>query len=81
MTYKFNVDCSSENYEIRVDTKALYGFFEHRQFGDNKGGELKFKFAPYMGMYQLIGYDGTFELPHEVAKALVDADFIVGWEF
>ena len=58
--------------EILSPTK---GYFEHEVEGDNCAGELIFD------GYNLVDYDGVFELPKEVIQAIRDLGFYVGEEF
>jgi hypothetical protein len=64
LNYNFDTDVSSANYEIKIDTEAEYGYFEHNTHGDEIAGGLWFE-----GL-ELIDYDGVFELPYEVIESL-----------
>jgi hypothetical protein len=68
--YNFNLDLSTENFTILLDTEKLYGFFEHTVYGDELGGGLWFDLAG-----ELVDYDGVYELPKEVGKALLNAGY------
>lgn len=60
----YNLDISTKDFEIKVDTNAGYGYFEHNELGDEVGGGLWF-----IGN-ELTDYDGVFELPKQVEQAL-----------
>lgn len=71
MTYHYNIDLSTENYEVKVDTEDHYGYFEHHRLGDESAGGLWFAGR------KLIDYDGVFELPAEVKLTLRAAGYNV----
>ena len=64
--YNFTTIIGTQNYDIRIDPKSLYGYFEHNELGDESGGGLWFDKE-----FQLIDYDGVFFLPSEVKNVLV----------
>lgn len=66
--YNFNVDLSTNNFTIMVDTASSYGFFESIEWGDELAGGLWF--VPEGETMELIDYDGVYELPSEVREAL-----------
>lgn len=74
--YTYNVDASTDKFEIKVDTTACYGYFEHNTLGDGCGGGLWFDTNR-----ELTDYDGVACLPMSVAKALRQAGFVVGEDF
>lgn len=80
MNYHYNKDLSNAEFEIKVDTESLYGYFEHNILGDNCGGGLWFETLEG-GVLALIDYDGVFELPSEVRKALVADSIVVDADF
>lgn len=67
MTYYIKL--TTHHYEVAVDTRAKYGYFEHLRYGDERAGNLWFAVNPAGYMY-LIDYDGMFDLPAEVVNAL-----------
>lgn len=69
--YNFTINIDTPNFEIRIDTEAQYGYFEHNELGDECGGGLWFDDR------LLLDYDGVYELPQEVQDALINASFIV----
>ena len=69
--YDFRTTIGTQNYTIGIDAKALYGFFEHNELGDESGGGLWFDKE-----FQLIDYDGVFELPSEVKNVLIQFGMI-----
>lgn len=76
MSYEFNLKTISGKFEIKVDTAAQYGYFEHEELGDECGGGLWFEKCPE-GL-ELIDYDGVACLPARVAVGLRELGFIVG---
>lgn len=91
--YNFNVQIKTDNFEVKVDTRAKYGYFEHDTLGEERGGGLWFGTRPdlppvnWPGVdmrgytLELTDYDGTAVLPKEVLKALRDHGFVAGEEF
>lgn len=73
--YHFDVHVDEGTYTVEVDTTARYGYFEHNELGDESGGGLWFDGK------NLIDYDGVFELPMKVIKALRAAGFSVSKDF
>lgn len=69
MSYNFNITIATDNFDVMVDTTALYGYFEHHRYGDELGGGLWFGTLPD-GTLDLHDYDGVPSLPAEVAGAL-----------
>lgn len=76
MTYNFTKDISTKDFSIKIDTGALYGYFEHNEFGDECGGGLWFD-----DLNNLLDYDGVAELPAQVISALVSAGYKLEEEF
>ena len=64
MTYTYDLDLSTANYEIKIDVEKNYGYFEHNSHGDEVAGGLWFSGK------ELVDYDGVFELPGEVLDSL-----------
>ena len=86
MAYNFNVQLKTPKYTVEVDTKENYGYFEHVDYGEERGGGLWFQTVPGSedGRYdrrELIDYDGVTHLPKQVAKALREAGFLVNETF
>lgn len=75
MAYNYNTNCSTEHYVTLVDTAASYGYFEHKILGDDCAGGLWFYGK------KLANYDGVYELPSEVATALIAEGFVLSEEF
>lgn len=77
MSFEYNFDKTtiSGKFEIKVDTAALYGYFEHEELGDECGGGLWFEKCPE-GL-ELTDYDGVCCLPKRVAIGLRELGFIV----
>lgn len=69
--YKFDLNLSTDNYEIQIDQAAGYGYFENNKLGDNDAGGLWFE----SGI--LVDYDGVYELPEEVETALKKAGYLL----
>lgn len=76
--FTVNLKTNEAGAMVCVDPVALYGYWE-RQDG-SEGGGLWFD-APCAGKTELTDFDGAYELPQRVVKALRDAGFIVGEEF
>jgi len=62
-------------FEIQIDSKEQYGFFEHDDYGDELGGGLWFK------NNELIDYDGLCCLPKEVSKGVEELGYTVDETF
>ncbi len=60
----YDLDISTKDFEIKVDTTTGYGYFEHNELGDECGGGLWFI------NNALTDYDGVYELPKQVEQAL-----------
>jgi len=60
----YDLDISTKDFEIKVDTVKQYGFFEHNELGDQCGGGLWFEGN------ELTDYDGVYALPVQVYEAL-----------
>jgi hypothetical protein len=78
--YNFDRVLQAPNFEIKIDTAAGYGYFEHNELGDNCGGGLWFERLEG-GMLSLTDYDGVFALPSEVKATLLLTGFIVDEDF
>lgn len=66
--------------EVRIDTAAKYGYWEHPD--GSEGGGLWFDFVENKDeAVELLDYDGAFELPPKVIKAIRDAGFEVDPEY
>jgi hypothetical protein len=76
--YNFNLDLSTEKYEVKVDTASMYGYFERKS--DGSGGGLWFGSNGSAGL-ELTDYDGVAVLPKSVAKALRDGGFFLDETF
>jgi hypothetical protein len=73
----YNVHILTERYEIKIDLKEMYGWFEHNDTGT--GGGLWFVLT--VDGVELIDYDGVAVLPREVVLLLRKIKFIVGEDF
>jgi hypothetical protein len=60
---------NTQNFQIEYNLEKTAGYFEHHKVGDEHGGGLWFE------KRELIDYDGVFEVPEEVIKALEKAGF------
>lgn len=82
MAYNFDKQMTVGKYLVEVDSKAMYGYFEHQEYGS--GGGLWFEeIEDVLGDKQLFlrDYDGTFALPKQASAALIMLGFYVGVEF
>lgn len=82
MTYTYTVTLRPYGDDInagivRIDPVARYGYWEHRD--GTEGGGLWFQ--PTGDTLELTDYDGDFELPRRVIKALRDAGYILDHYF
>lgn len=83
MSYNFTKVAVTAHYDVKVDPAASYGYFEHHTLGDLQGGGLWFKTheSSTQGdegrVLELIDFDGTYELPHEVFHALRHMGYVV----
>ncbi len=78
MAYNFNVTLREGKWEVKIDTAACYGYFEHDDYGE--GGGLWFEVESNElenTRLELTDFDGCTELPKGVAKALREAGYIV----
>lgn len=79
MAYNFNQQAVVGLWDVRVDTEACYGYYENTNTGS--GGGLWFD-KKEDGTLALRDYDGMYELPSSVGRALVsDMNIEVGEEF
>lgn len=78
--YNFTIDASVEDWDIKIDPAALYGYFEHNEMGDECGGGLWFD-RLVGGVLALTDYDGVAVLPDEVRHGLTQKDIVVSEEF
>jgi|11_taG_2_1085331.scaffolds.fasta_scaffold64621_3 hypothetical protein len=63
----------TKNFEVAINILGSYGYFEHHIHGEEVGGGLWFEDEVDnngAGYKKLVDYDGTFELPLEVANEL-----------
>jgi len=71
MKYDFTISLGTQNFDVKVDPVAKYGYFEHNELGDECGGGLWFDDEMF-----LRDYDGVYELPKEVKLVLYKAKMI-----
>lgn len=69
MEYTFDLVGKVGKWELMIDSKAQYGYFEHDVHGE--GGGLWFEHN------ELQDYDGVYSLPANVVKAVRECGFIV----
>lgn len=75
MSYTFDITLQYNSVAvIKIDTEALYGYWEHSD--GSEGGGLWFD-KNCDGILELADYDGAFELPIKVLKALESARVFV----
>lgn len=79
-TYTFDKAHTQGHYEVRIDTAAAYGYFEHDELGDESGGGLWFTRLGD-GCLSLTEYDGVAVLPEAVCHALRAQGVRVDLEF
>lgn len=62
--YSFNKRLQTRNFTIEIADADSYAYFEHDRVGEDRAGGMWFKDKA------LTDYDGVFELPKEVIKAM-----------
>jgi len=75
MSFNWNLEISTKNFTIQIDTQAKYGYFEHEKLGDGCAGGLWFDGSDTTNL-RLMDYDGVYELPREVLNKLVNERYI-----
>ena len=65
-SYDFDITLNTLSFEICIDSIAKYGYFEHKDLGDECGGGLWFD-----DDFQLKDYDGVAILPTQVKEILI----------
>lgn len=70
MTANFDVNASTKDWTVEIDSAEKYGYFEHNRTG--AGGGLRFDEEKV-----LVDYDGVFEVPEQVASALKEHGYII----
>ncbi len=73
--YYFNQKINTKHFEIGIDLRSRYGYFEHIHLGDECGGGLWFDDEMF-----LVDYDGVFSLPEEVYDALSEHHYLIDSE-
>jgi len=68
MSYNFTLTKKVGKWEVNIDPEAMYGYFEHDDFGE--GGGLWFNEAK-----ELVDYDGVMILPKNVEQAIHEAGY------
>ncbi len=82
MSYNFDKRFQGGKYTIQIDTKAMYGYFEHDELGDERAGGLWFEpDGTGDDTLALVDYDGVCCLPAPVAVALRANGYIVEEDF
>lgn len=76
MAYNFDVKLETTNFVIEIDTAARYGYFEHKNLGEDRAGGLWFEETD-TGALELVDFDGVYALPRPVAQALADNGYLV----
>lgn len=72
-TYNFTHKTENGKWEIAIDKAAQYGYFENMNSGG--GGGLWFE------QNRMSDFDGVFELPKDVIKAIRQLGFTVPRDF
>lgn len=78
--YNFNVKLETKNYTIEVAESDNYGYFEHHELGEERGGGLWFE-RNIEGKLELMDYDGVPYLSKQVIAALREHGYIVDETF
>lgn len=76
MSYDFTITLQRPDGpgEIKIDPKALYGYWERRD--GSEGGGLWFAHVDD-GKMELVDFDGAYELPATCVKLLRDAGYVL----
>lgn len=72
-SYNFDKKTEVGKWEVGIDSKAKYGYFEHS--GSGSGGGLWFE------ANELVDYDGVGVLPKSVIQAIRDLGFAVSDDY
>ena len=64
--YDFDITLNTLSFEICIDSIAKYGYFEHKDLGEDCAGGLWFD-----DDFQLKDYDGVAILPTQVKEILI----------
>lgn len=72
MSYNFTMKATVGHYEVQIDPQAMYGYFEHDIYGDERGGGLWFDTDK-----ELLDYDGMCDLPKSVRQAITELGYSV----
>ena len=64
--YIFDTTLNKLSFEFCIDSIAKYGYFEHKDLGDECGGGLLFD-----DDFKLKDYDGVGVLPKQVKEILI----------
>ncbi len=75
MEYQFDKRVQSGKFDVRIDSAAGYGYFEHEELGDECGGGLWFQAGA------LTDYDGVAVLPAKVIAGIRGLGFVVDADF
>jgi hypothetical protein len=82
MAYNFDKEMVVGNWEVKVDSGAMYGYFENCNSGNGGGLWLEAKADVLDEAYlTLRDYDGTYCLPKQVSAALIMLGFFVDTSF
>ena len=68
---RYNLNLSTNKFEIWIDTNGKYGWFEDKVVGDENGGGLWFDTD-----MKLTDYDGVYFLSDDVRNQLMRNNFI-----
>jgi len=64
--YDFDTVLNTRSFQVAIDSIAKYGYFEHKNLGDECGGGLWFD-----NDFKLVDYDGVAILPKEIKEILI----------
>lgn len=86
MSYNFDKKFQFGKYSVQIDTAEKYGYFEHDEYGDERGGGLWFDWSDrsvpgLAGKLELVDQDGMPSLPRVIAEGLRAEGFIVSEDF
>lgn len=81
-THQYNLTGETAFFDIKLDTEALYGYFEHRIIGEDFSGFMYFDkimavTAAKRGL-ELTSFEGVSEIPAQVVSWLREEGVLIG---
>lgn len=80
--HNYNLTGDTAFFDVKIDTEALYGYFEHRIIGEEFSGFLYFdKIMPVTAAkrgLELTSFEGVSEMPDQVLSWLREEGVLIG---